>query len=219
MKQLTLTAALVGLVGASLLAGGPNSVSGTYAEARTAHVFAGGCVMNSEAGTSGRQAVLAWKVDTGSYNGVALDNLSIVAAVTADRNLGIQEIGGDKPNTRAAVYVDEQATPRQRMALVAMANELSRGIVSTVVEITPAPIRFTDDAHAVRVAAGQVALDVDKHIEHDPSCGDMQWFHPLSSTASSGMGMTKRHAFTGTALGTKWSDPNKRSAFFGTFSR
>jgi hypothetical protein len=31
--------------------------------------------------------------------------------------------------------------------------------------------------------------------------------------------MADQNAFSGTALGTKWSDPNKRSAFFGTFSR
>ena len=42
---------------------------------RTAEVFAGGCIMNAEAGTSGRQAVLAWKVDKGTFNGVTLDNL------------------------------------------------------------------------------------------------------------------------------------------------
>jgi hypothetical protein len=35
----------------------------------------------------------------------------------------------------------------------------------------------------------------------------------------SAMGVTSQHLFTGSALGTKWSDPNKRSAFFGTFSR
>jgi hypothetical protein len=26
------------------------------------------------------------------------------------------------------------------------------------------------------------------------------------------------NAFNGSSLGTKWSDPNKRSGFFGTFS-
>jgi hypothetical protein len=32
------------------------------------------------------------------------------------------------------------------------------------------------------------------------------------------MGTTTENAFTGTSLGTKWSDPNKHSSFFGTFS-
>ena len=46
----------------------------------------------------------------------------------------------------------------------------------------------------------------------------MQWFHPFASMDESAMGVTAQHVFTGAALGTKWSDPNKRSAFFGTFS-
>jgi hypothetical protein len=33
------------------------------------------------------------------------------------------------------------------------------------------------------------------------------------------MAVANEHSFTGSGLGTKWSDPNKRSAFFGTFSK
>ena len=65
------------------------SVSGKYVEARTAEVFTGGCIMGSEADTVGKQAVLAWKVDRGSYNGISLDGLSVVAAAGRRRNLGI----------------------------------------------------------------------------------------------------------------------------------
>jgi len=32
------------------------------------------------------------------------------------------------------------------------------------------------------------------------------------------VGVAEQHSFKGSGLGTKWSDPNKRSAFFGTFS-
>ncbi len=218
MKRLMFSVSVLGLAAVPLLAGGKGSVSGTYAEARTAEGFAGGCVMNSEAGTAGKQAVLAWKVDRGSYNGVSLDGLSVVAAVSGDQNLGIQEIGGTRPNTRAAIYVDQAASAPQQMALIAMAHELSKGVVGTVVQVTPTPIEFTEPSQGIHVAAGHVALDVNKHMEHDPSCGAMQWFHPLSSVTSATMGMTERHTFNGPALGTRWSDPNKRSSFFGTFS-
>ena len=218
MKNVTALVALVGLAAASLVAAGGNSGKGTYAEARTAEVFAGGCIMNSEAGTAGRQAVLAWKVDQGTFNGIALDGLAVVAAVAGDRNLGIQEIGGERATTRASVYVDQRANSAQRLALVAMANTLSNGVVSTVVQVTPTTIRFTEDAEEVRVSAGQVTLDVNKEMDHDPSCGAMQWFEPLSTVSGATLGYTEQHRFQGAALGTKWSDPNKKSAFFGTFS-
>jgi hypothetical protein len=218
MKRAIIAAALVGVAVSPLLAGVNGSLTGEYVEARTAEVFTGGCIMNSEAETVGKQAVLAWKVDHGSFNGIAIDGLSVVAAVSGDRNLGMQEMGGEKATVRSAMYVDQRANAAQQLALVAMANELSHGLVGTIVQVTAAPISFADHGSEINVSAGQVALDVNKHITHDPTCGAMQWFHPLASMRDSTIGVASQHVFTGSALGTKWSDPNKRSAFFGTFT-
>ena len=210
--------AIIGLTAAPLLAGGKGTISGAYVEARTAEVFTGGCIMNSEAETMGKQAILAWKVDRGSFNGVSLDGLSVVAALSGDRNLGMTEMGGAKPAVRSALYVDARANGAQQLALVAMANELSKGLVGTIVQVTPTAIQFTDRGGEIAVSAGQVSLDISKHLGHDPTCGAMQWFHPFSSVEAAEIGMTATHLFTGAALGTKWSDPNRRSSFFGTFS-
>src|SRR5438552_18366602 len=119
MKRGMLVAALVVLASplALLSAGGKGAVSGEYVEARTAEVFTGGCIMGSEAETVGKNAVLAWKVDRGSFNGVALDGLTVVAAIAGDRNLGIDEIGGAKAATRSALFVDNRANAAQQMAL------------------------------------------------------------------------------------------------------
>jgi hypothetical protein len=218
MKQALVLATLIGLAAAPLVAGGKGTVTGAYVEARTAEVFTGGCIMGSEAETVGKQAVLAWRVDRGTFNGVSLDGLSVVAALSGDRNLGIQEIGGGKPDVRSALFVDNRANPAQQLALVAMVNELSSGLVGTIVQVTPAPIQFTDHGGEIAVSAPNVTLDISKHMTHDPTCGAMQWFHPLASVTQADMGLTAEHAFTGAGLGTKWSDPNRRSAFFGTFS-
>jgi len=220
MKRAMVVLGVVALASpiAMVSAGTNGTVSGEYVEARTAEVFTGGCIMGSEAETMGKHAVLAWKVDRGSFNGVSLDGLSVVAAVAGDRNLGIAEIGGAKANVRSAVFVDQRANPAQQIALVAMASELSRGTVSNIVKVTPAPIEFADQGQEIHVQTAQVALDVNKHMTHDPSCGAMQWFHPFVPSAHAEMGVAEQHSFTGSALGTKWSDPNKRSAFFGTFS-
>jgi len=221
MKHILVVAAITLLAAASPSAGGKGTVTGAYVEARTAEVFTGGCIMNSEAETMGKQAILAWKVDRGTFNGVAIDGLSVVAALSGDRNLGMTEMGGATPSVRSALFVDERANGAQQLALVAMANELSKGLVGTIVQVTPAPIAFTDRGGEIVVSAGaasQVTLDVAKHVTHDPTCGAMQWFQPFAAVDSASIGMTAQHAFTGTSLGTKWSDPNKRSAFFGTFT-
>jgi hypothetical protein len=218
MKRAIIAAALIGAAASPLLAGGRTTLSGAYVEARTAEVFTGGCIMNSEAETMGKQAVLAWKVDRGSFNGINIDGLSVVAALSGDRNLGMPEMGGEKPAVRSALFVDQRANAAQQIALVAMANALSKGLVGTIVQVTPSAIEFADHGSEISVSAGQVALDVNKHLTHDPTCGAMQWFHPFASLDDAEMGVADRHQFTGSALGTKWSEPNKRSAFFGTFS-
>ena len=219
MTRAMIVAALVGLAASPLLAGGRGSVSGQYVEARTAEVFTGGCIMNSEAETRGKQAVLAWKVDQGSFNGVSLDGLSVVAAVAGDRNLGIVEMGGGKATTKSAVYVDERANPAQRMALVAMAQRAveGRGRHDRAGD-AGADSASPTEGQEISVATGPVTLEVNKVMTHDPSCGAMQWYHPLSSVSDATLGVADQNAFAGTSLGTKWSDPDKRSAFFGRFS-
>lgn len=217
MKRFTFAAAFIALAATPLLAGG--RLTGSYVEARTAEVFTGGCIMGSEAETMGKEAVLAWKVDRGSFNGIALDGLSVVAAVAGDRNLGIQEIGGDKATVRSTVFVDQRANAAQQLALVAMASDLASATLGTIVNVSPAPIQFADGEAEVAVATGPVTLEVSKHAAHEETCGAMQWFHPLAIVDDAEVGLTGKHSFLGTGLGTKWSDPNRRSSFFGTFSR
>src|SRR5215468_4343293 len=169
MKRAFLGISLAALATLPLAAAGSGSVSGAYVEARTAEVFTGGCIMNSEAETMGKQAVLAWKVDRGTFNGIALDGLSVVAALAGDRNLGMQEMGGEKPTVRSAMFVDARANAAQQLALVAMANELSKGLVGTIVQVTPTPIEFADHGSEIQVTAGPASLDVNKHLTHDPT--------------------------------------------------
>ena len=220
MKHAVTLAAVLLLGASSAMAADPAPIVGDYVEARTAEVFAGGCIMNSEAETMGRQAVMAWRITTGTYQGVVLDGLTVVAAVAGDRNLGMRELGGEAASVvRAIVTVDLRATPAQREALVSLARELSGGIITEVVRVESAPIRFATTTKYIEVSASDtVQLTVNKEMAHDPSCGAMQWFHPFTSLESSAMGVADAHAFSGTGLGTKWSAPGKRSAFFGTFS-
>jgi hypothetical protein len=218
MKRAGIVAAFLGLAAAPLVAGGHGTVTGTYVEARTAEVFTGGCIMNSEAETMGKEAILAWKVARGSFNGISLDGLAVVAALAGDKNLGMPEMGGERPAVKSAVFVDARANRAQQLALVSMVNELSHGIVGTIVQVSAAPIAFADHGSEIAVTAPSIALEVNKHMTHDPTCGAQQWFHPLASLGDATIGVADQHLFTGSVLGTKWSDPNKRSAFFGTFA-
>src|ERR1051326_4204593 len=125
MKRALLLAGFA-ITGTVSLAAGGSTVTGQYVEARTAEVFTGGCVMGSEAETMGKQAVLAWKVDRGTINGVSVDGLAVVAALAGDVNLGLHEIGGSQATVRSVVYVDERATPVQRMGALSHPNKIHR---------------------------------------------------------------------------------------------
>ncbi len=217
MRNIALSIVLSSLMAATLAAK-PVSVTGTYVEARTAEVFAGACIMNGEAATAGREALLAWKVDRGQVDGVALDGLAVVAALASQTNLGIHEIGGESTPARAVIYTDARATAAQRQALVTMVKSLSGDLIGSVVKETATPIQFVDRGHVIDVSTDAVKLSVAKHLSHDPSCGNKQWFNPLTRVDRAEMGMTNQNAFSGPALCDKWSDPNKASSFFGTFS-
>src|SRR4051794_759635 len=178
MKKLALSVLFSGLTLATLSAK-PASVTGTYVEARTAEVFAGACIMNGEAATGGREALLAWKVDHGQVDGVKLDGLTVVAALVSDTNLGIHEIGGESTPARAALFVDSRANAAQREALVSMVKSLSGALIGSVVQETATPIQFVDNGHEISVSAETLKLAVAKHLSHDASCGNKQWFNPL----------------------------------------
>ncbi len=219
MRSLLPLAAALLLGTGAVMAGDRGTLTGEYVEARTAEVFAGGCIMNSEAETMGRQAVLAWRITAGQYDGVRLDGLTVVAAIAGDRNLGMREMGGEESTAvRAVVTVDPRATPAQRTALVAVVQDLSGGLITEIVRVEAAPIRFATTSAYIEVSVGDtVQLTVNREMTHDPSCGAMQWFTPFTPLTAPAMGVADAHAFSGPGLGTRWSAPGKRSAFFGTF--
>jgi hypothetical protein len=214
----TVAAALV--VSATLSADEAGRITGHYVEARTAEVFAGGCIMNSEAETMGRQALMAWKITSGAVDGVHLDGLVVAAAVAGDRNLGMRELGGEEPTAvKAIITVDPRASAAQRAALVTLVHQLSRGLITEVIRVDVAPVRFVSSQSHVElsVPGNSMQLTVNKEMTHDPACGAMQWFTPFTRLADAAMGVAEEHSFAGNGLNTKWSAPHKRSAFFGTF--
>ena len=73
-----LPVALVLLLPAVALGAGVE-ISGTYVEARTADVYTGPCFANSEVGLVGNEAIMAWRIEEGGWDGIDLEGLSVVA--------------------------------------------------------------------------------------------------------------------------------------------
>ncbi|MBV8202889.1 MAG: DUF1326 domain-containing protein, partial [Acidobacteria bacterium] len=116
-------------------------ISGDYLEARTADVYTGPCFANSEMDLVGKQAVVAWRVRQGAWQGVPLAGLSVVAAVRSAATLG-DPFGGPL-RASSLIVVDRRATPLQRDALVAFAHAMAGDLLSTVVAVESAPIEMS----------------------------------------------------------------------------
>src|ERR1041385_1897772 len=117
------TAAVIMSVAAciSFAAGLPaHSINGNYMEARTADVYTGPCFANGEAEINGKEAVFGWKINNGSWQGVNIAGLGVVAVVRAEHTLGNVHVA--KNPAIAALIVDSRATAEQREALVSFAK-------------------------------------------------------------------------------------------------
>src|SRR3989440_11601212 len=97
-------------------------IRGDYLETRSADVYTGQCFANGEVNLVGNEAILAWHVQSGSWDGMQLDGLTVAAAVRARATLG-DPYANPYP-AQAVLIVDEQANPQQRAALVAFAKQM-----------------------------------------------------------------------------------------------
>jgi hypothetical protein len=146
-------------------------IVGDYMEARTADVYTGPCFANSEVNLAGKQAVLAWRVTRGAWQGVPLDGLAVAAAVRAAATLG--DPYGGPLDPRSVIVVDQRATPAQRDALVAFAHSVAGNLLSSVVAVASAPIDMgvgsrdaadpADPADPAGTAGGAAASPAEHH--------------------------------------------------------
>ena len=115
-------------------------ITGQYVEARTCDVYTGPCFANAEMGLAGREAILAWSVREGSWNGAKLNGLRVLAVVKADGTLG--DVCHDGRHGTAVLIVDERADHQQRQALAGLAVRLAGSLVERVVRVEAAPIEM-----------------------------------------------------------------------------
>src|SRR5215212_10861280 len=89
------------------------SLRGDYVEVRTASVFAGACHYNGEVVTTGRDAMMAWNVASGKWQGVDLSGVRVMAIVSADANLGEGNAA-----RQSEIIIDAKASRTQALAMI-----------------------------------------------------------------------------------------------------
>jgi len=198
-------------------------ITGDYLESRSADVYVAQCFANSEVNLTGDQALLAWHVRNGSWDGQKLDGLTVIAAVKASATIG-DPYASPYP-AKAVMLVDEQATPAQREALVAFAEHMGGKLVASVVRVIPTTIEMNvlrDHEHhgqAILRAGKFAEIQTRALNEGDHTCGaEVTYYPPLTKLEHSMAAVAMTDEYQGPGLGVDWDRHGKRSAFVGTFA-
>jgi Protein of unknown function (DUF1326) len=197
-------------------------ISGDYLETRSADVYTGQCFANGEVNLVGNEAILAWRVQSGSWDGVSLEGLTVAAAVRANATLG-DPYGNPFP-AKAVLLVDDRATERQQQALVSFARHMGGELLNSVEDVLPVQMEMVVNAQQHGVAmlrAGQFATVQTRSIgDKDHLCGNEETYYPpLTQLAHSMPAVALTDSYSGPGLETSWDLHGKRSAFVGTFAR
>ncbi|MCI0699481.1 MAG: DUF1326 domain-containing protein [Planctomycetia bacterium] len=203
----------------ALVAPDSSTIRGQYVEARTCDVFTGSCFANADTGLTGKNAVMAWKIDSGAVDGVKVDGLGVVVILSATDTLGLKQSGPG----RSVIIVDEKATKTQREALVAFAKTQTGKLTGEVVAVHAAPFSLNicecAGESCATLSTGTVKIQTRcLNADHDKACGnETTMYPPLAKGVKANAALAVEHTYTGKDLNETWKDGGRRGAFVGSF--
>lgn len=218
---------MVAAAGACLLAAqvvSAASITGEYLEARSCDVYTGPCFANAETDLAGKEAVMAWKVDEGTWNGVNLQGLTVAVVANSEKTMGDTGVFRMKAGKiRSVILVDEKANPAQQAALVDFAKDSAKDFTQHVVEVVPVAMTLENDHLAGKglFAADKLAkIETRALSKTDCVCtNEMVFYQPLTKVRDFSPAYTVTHSYTGAGLDNIWTNHSQRSSFLATFRK
>lgn len=197
------------------------SVTGTYVEARTCQVYTGPCFANGEIGSAGKQAVMVWKMIGGSSGGVDLSGQSVAVVVRASHTMGFRGLN-DATSRKAIVVVNASADDQTAAALRDFVR-LQTGLQDEeIVAAYTADIAMEFDLTNLTAAVtvdGFAHLEARKARKGDCICSnESAYYPPLTALRGFVPGVTIEGEISARRLGSRWSIPDSRTAYLGTFA-
>lgn len=214
-KIFTLTAIALLLTVTGALATQPETVQGEYLEARSASVYVGACHYGAEYVEGGREATLVWNIRQGTWKGVSLDGLTIVAVVTAKNNLAI-----DTDTRRSVLYLDKKATSEQRTALTDLMTTKRSQLLGEIVSTENAPITFTKEGVKYDLRVGEVlTLSVSRYPCQNCTQPHQIWYKPLEQIDTPIVGKSTGYCYQDKILSVTWNcGEDTNNVFVGDFA-
>ena len=215
-KGLIFAVAMIVAAGALVFSSQAENVQmrGDYVEVRTASVFAGACHYNGEVVTTGRDAMMAWNVTNGQWQGVDLSGVRALAIVSADVNLA-----EDNAARTSEIIIDSNASRAQSVAMLNALKERYAAALGTVAAVRSAPIRFERNGRTYKVVTNEASMNVEA-MPNDLCCKmpNLVWYTPLVGLENRKVGYTSNALYSGKVVGEPWSRSGENSAFYGSFS-
>jgi hypothetical protein len=189
-------------------------IVGDYVEARTASVFAGGCHYNGELVTTGRDAILAWKIASGSWKGTDLSGVTAMAAVSSQDNLQ-----NDAANRQSEIVISASANPAQATAMVDLLEKRCGPKLGPIALIRHGTVLFdhTGSTYTVK-SAGFAEMNV-QAMPDDECCKQpsLVWYSPLMQLEHRKVGYTITSSYSAGTVGDPWERSEENTAFYGAF--
>ena len=193
---------------------------GTYVEARTCQVYTGPCFANGEVGSTGKDAILTWHIKSGDLHGVDLKGHSVAVIVRASHTLGFNGFD-DATTTKAIVIVDANADESQAIALQQFALAQTGLDAAQVVDVYRRDIEMNFDMTELTATVKVedfAMLETRKARKGDCICSnESAYYPPLTKLKGFVPGVTIEGNVSARRLGGRWSIPDSRTAYLGTF--
>jgi hypothetical protein len=193
---------------------------GTYVEARTCQVYTGPCFANGEVGSTGKDAIMVWRMSAGSFDGVDLAGQAVAAVVSGSDTLGFNGLS-DAKTKRLLLIINASADSTQTAALRSFAMHQTGMSDDQLVDVQRASIEMQFDK--IELTA-EVQIDGFAHLATrkarpgDCICSnESAYYPPLTKLKGFVPAITIDGEVTARKLGTRWSIPDSRTAYLGTF--
>lgn len=193
-----------------------DSPRGSLLELHSCELYAGGCIVSSEATLGGRYMLRAWHFTDGSFDGTKLAGLSLAVLQASSDNLA-----ASAANTGSVmVYLPEGTTPVQRQALLGWVHASQPDLRSNpLLHTRVVPVDFTTTPTGYALSAGSFVSVQTAPLEscRTGACGDALWYTPRAPNSVFTVAMDRSSKVEEPLLELKWMDAGRRTVFLGKF--
>jgi len=187
---------------------------GSLMELHSCELFAGGCVVSSEAPQGGRYMLRVWNFTGGDFQGSALQGLQLAVLQTSPDNLAMK----DSQPGDAVVYLPETATAAQRATLLAWLKASQNDFHPAHLQTRTVPMKcLKADNHYAFTAGDFISVNSAATSCDSTACGEELWYQPRTATTAFTVAVNNTSRINEPLLNLTWTDDGKRSVFLARF--